>query len=49
VILANLAWLDAHGYTISASREVVVDPDGDGGFAVQLLAEPGLTPATLMA
>ena len=49
VILGNIAWLDAHGYTISASREFVVDPSGDGGFAVGLLDEVGLTPATRAA
>jgi hypothetical protein len=49
VILGNIAWLMAHGYRLSASREFVVDPDGDGGFAVGLLAERGLTPATPMA
>jgi hypothetical protein len=47
VILANLAWLDAHGYAIG--REFVVDPDGDGGFAVGLLDEAGLTPVTWAA
>jgi hypothetical protein len=49
VILANLAYLMAHDYRLSASREFVVDPDGDGGFTVQLLAERGLTPATRAA
>jgi hypothetical protein len=48
VILANLAWLSAHGYRISPNREFVVDHNG-GGFAVQLLADRGLTPATLVA
>jgi hypothetical protein len=47
VILANLAWLSAHGYRISPNREFV-DHEG-GGFAVGLLAERGLTPATRMA
>jgi hypothetical protein len=40
VILANLAWLSAHGYRISAthgyrisaSREFIVDPSGKRGF-----------------
>jgi hypothetical protein len=49
VILANIAWLMANGYTLSESREFVVDPDGDGGFAVGLLGEVGLTPATRAA
>ena len=48
VILGNVAWLMAHGYRFSASREFVVDPDGDG-FAVGLLADAGLTPATRAA
>jgi hypothetical protein len=48
-VLANLAWLDANGYRIDANREFVVDPDGGGGFAVGLLAESGLTPATRAA
>jgi hypothetical protein len=39
VILANLAWLNAHGYRLSTSREYVVDPDGEGSFTVGLLAE----------
>jgi hypothetical protein len=47
VILGNMAWLMSHGYHISASREFVVDPDGEGGFAVGLLGEAGLTPATV--
>jgi hypothetical protein len=49
VILGNIAWLMASGYTLSVSREFVVDPDGDGGFAVGLLDEAGLTPATRAA
>jgi hypothetical protein len=48
-ILSNLAWLDAHGYRIDANREFVVDPSGGGGFAVQLLGDAGLTPATRAA
>jgi hypothetical protein len=38
--------LFTHGYQIDSNREFVVDPSGDGGFAVQLLADEGLTPAT---
>ena len=49
VILANLAYLTSRGYRISASREFVVDPSGDGGFTVGLLADVGLTPATRAA
>jgi hypothetical protein len=49
VILRNSMWLFTHGYTISASREFVVDPSGGGGFAVGLLADAGLTPATRAA
>ena len=49
VILRNSMWLFTHGYTISASREFVVDADGDGGFTVGLLGEVGLTPATRAA
>jgi hypothetical protein len=47
VILANIAWLDAHGFHIG--REFVVDPSGGSGFAVGLLADAGLTPATRAA
>jgi hypothetical protein len=46
IILGNIAWLSAHGFHIG--REFVVDPAGDG-FAVGLLAEAGLTPATRAA
>jgi hypothetical protein len=49
VILANLVWLSAHGYRISASREFIVDPLGASGFTVGLLGEAGLTPATMRA
>jgi hypothetical protein len=49
IVLANLAWLDAHGYRlISTNREFVVGRSGDG-FAVGLLADAGLTPATRAA
>jgi hypothetical protein len=48
VILANIAWLMAHGYRLSTSREFVVGRSGDG-FAVGLLADAGLTPATRAA
>jgi hypothetical protein len=39
--------LSAHGFHIG--QEFVVDPFGDGGFAVELLADAGLTPATRAA
>jgi hypothetical protein len=48
VVLANLAWLDAHGYRLSTNREFIVGRSGDG-FAVGLLADRGLTPATRAA
>lgn len=48
IVLANLAWLDAHGYRLSVSRESLVNGNGDG-FAVGLLADVGLTPATRAA
>jgi hypothetical protein len=48
IVLANLAWLDAHGYRLGTNREFVVGRSGDG-FAVGLLADAGLTPATRAA
>ena len=46
VVLRNSLWLFLHGYTVDDNREVIIDPSGDGGFGIQSLAEPGLTPAT---
>jgi hypothetical protein len=43
-ILRNLHWLLLRSYTIHG--ETIVDPDGDGGSWVGLIAEPGFTPAT---
>jgi hypothetical protein len=48
IVLAKLAWLDAHGYRLSTSREFIVGRSGDG-FAVGLPADRGLTPATRAA
>ena len=47
-ILANLAWLDAHGWQLDTNRESFLNDEGDG-FAVGLLGEAGLTPATRAA
>lgn len=49
VILANLAWLDAHGYSVDANRETIVNPGGGAGFAIDQLGDAGLTPATRAA
>ena len=46
VVLRNSLWLFLHGYSVDDNREVIIDPSGDGGFGIQSLAEPGLTPAT---
>ncbi|HET6754862.1 MAG TPA: hypothetical protein VFH23_13045 [Jiangellaceae bacterium] len=46
VILKNIVWLFVNGHTVDANRETIVDPDGGGGFSVELLDEAGLTPAT---
>jgi hypothetical protein len=46
-VVANFDWLVDAGYHFDdPNGEVVMDPDRDGGFGVDLLSEEGLTPAT---
>ena len=48
-VVLNALWLFAHGYSVDANRETIVDPGGGAGFGIDQLGDVGLTPATRAA